>query len=198
MSTQNKNLAIVVGGGPAPGINGVISAVTIDAINRGLRVYGIEGGLTCLFDNPAFSELTINRVSRIAKLGGSILKTSRKPPPSLEKVVEFLKEKNIGYLVTIGGDGTLTIARNLQVVAGNQFLIGHVPKTIDNDIPLPDRHVSFGFETAREIGSGIVSTLLNDAHMTDRWYLAIAMGRTAGHLSLGIGISSGSNLNSNT
>jgi ATP-dependent phosphofructokinase / diphosphate-dependent phosphofructokinase len=199
MSDQ-KAVAIVVGGGPAPGINGVISAATIEAINRGHKVYGIHSGFKRLAegDLSCLMPLEIADVSRIGSEGGSILGTSRanpnKSPATLAKVVSLLRERNIGYLVSIGGDGTLSSARELSSLAGGELAVAHVPKTIDNDLPLPNDEVTFGFESARQQGSEIVETLMVDAKTTSRWYLTIAMGRKAGHLALGIGFSSGATL----
>jgi 6-phosphofructokinase 1 len=72
--------------------------------------------------------------------------------------------------------------------------VAHVPKTIDNDLPLPGGTPTFGFETARSEGTGLVSNLMTDAITTRRWYLVVAMGRSAGHLALGIGKAAGATL----
>src|SRR5439155_4507180 len=71
--------------------------------------------------------------------------------------------------------------------AGGSIRVAHVPKTIDNDLPLPGSTPTFGFETARQVGVGIVRNLAEDARTTQRWYLIVSMGRAAGHLALGIG-----------
>src|SRR5436190_454587 len=113
-----RRVALVVGGGPAPGINGVISAVTIEALNHGVEVFGIQDG---------FKGLVQGDVSAIRLL------------------------------------------------------------TIDNDLPLHASTPTFGFETARQVGTGIVRNLAEDARTTSRWYLIVSMGRAAGHLALGIG-----------
>ena len=197
---DKKNVAIIVGGGPAPGINGVISAATIEAINRGHKVYGIRYGFEKIMagDKSAAIELTIPQVSRIHSEGGSILLTSRANPmkseEALKNVIRVLQELNVGYLVTIGGDDTASSARAIAQAAGGTICVGHVPKTIDNDLPLPEKNSTFGFQTAREVGMEITETLLRDAQMTSRWYLAIAMGRKAGHLALGIGLPAGATL----
>lgn len=193
-------VGILVGGGPAPGINGVISAVTIEAINRGFEVLGIRDGFQhlCRNDSRCAEPLTIADVSTIHKEGGSVLGTSRanptKSPGDLDNVVACLSELGIGYLVSIGGDDTAHSARVVGERAGGGISVGHVPKTIDNDLPLPGMHTTFGFESAREVGTEIVETLMVDARTTGRWYLVIAMGRKAGHLALGIGMSAGATL----
>ena len=113
---MKKNIAIVVGGGPAPGINGVIAAAAIEGINRGYKVFGIHKGFERLIEEDAscLKELLISDVSRIQSEGGSVLGTSRANPTksaaSLQSVVRCLKQANIGYLVTIGGDDTASSA----------------------------------------------------------------------------------------
>lgn len=195
---MKKPLGILVSGGPAPGINGVISAATIEAINRGHKVYGIYEGFKNLIegDTSKVRELDIQAVSRIHSEGGSILRTSRanpkKSPEMMEGVVKSLKELGLGYLITIGGDDTASSAWAVSRAA--DIAVGHVPKTIDNDLPLPGLTSTFGFQSARERGTQIVETLMEDAKTTGRWYLVVAMGRKAGHLAQGIGISSGATL----
>jgi len=197
---EKKALAIVVGGGPAPGINGVISSVAINAINRGHRVLGVHKGFRNIMkgDRRNVDELNLANVSWIHARGGSILGTSRanptKDPEHLRNVVESLKALGVGYLVSIGGDDTAHSARIVAEVAGGEIAVGHVPKTIDNDLPLPGFDSTFGYQTARAAGTEIVETLMEDAKTTSRWYLVIAMGRKAGHLALGIGISSGATM----
>ncbi len=192
-----KTLGIVVGGGPAPGINGVIASATIEAINRGLRVLGFYDGFKWLAqgDPEHVEELTIDRVSRIHTEGGSILRTSRvnptKDPKALKTVVQTLKKLGVSYLLTIGGDDTAYTAAKVYEASGGAIAVVHVPKTIDNDLPLPDDMPTFGFETARHVGMLLVQNLMEDARTTQRWYLAITMGREAGHLALGIGKAAG-------
>ena len=194
---NKKAVGIVLAGGPAPGINGVISAATIEAINRGHRVFGIHRGFERIMmgDLSCVEELRIADVSRIHSEGGSVLETSRANPRAkpeyMAQVVAGLKECGIGYLVTIGGDGTAATAAALVAESRGEIQICHVPKTIDNDLPLPEKYSTFGFQTAREVGTDITETLMKDAATTRRFYLVVAQGRKAGHLALGIGISSG-------
>lgn len=186
-------MGILVGGGPAPGINGVISAATIEAVNGGLSVFGIYEGFKNLMEGRAdqVRPLDIDRVSRIHFDGGSILRTSRANPTKktehLDKVIETLRQFNIRYLLTIGGDDTAYSASMVQKRAGGEISVAHVPKTIDNDLPLPPSIPTFGFQTARHVGVGIVQNLMADAKTAPRWYIVVAMGRKAGHLALGIG-----------
>jgi 6-phosphofructokinase 1 len=185
-------LGILVGGGPAPGINGVIAAATIEARNRGIPVLGIMDGFRWLArgDTDHVEPLEIAAVSRIHFHGGSILRTARdnptKSPALLQNVVRSLEKLGIRWLLTIGGDDTVFTATRL-VEGGAPCSIVHVPKTIDNDLPLPGDVPTFGFETARHNGVSIVERIMEDAHTTSRWYLLVAMGRKTGHLALGIG-----------
>ena len=144
-----KTLGILVGGGPAPGINGVIAAATIEARNHGLRVLGLYDGYKWLVrgDTTHVRELEIAEVSRIHFEGGSILRTSRenpaKSPEALASVVGALRQLGVSYLVTIGGDDTAYAASRISAAVGPDIGVAHVPKTIDNDLPLPrgGRHV---------------------------------------------------------
>lgn len=197
---KRPRLAIVCGGGPAPGMNSVISSVTIEACNKGWEVFGVYDGFAHLhLGETAFTALTIDKVSRIHLEGGSVLRTSRFNPTHdkehLRKVVETLLAMEIQYLVTIGGDGTANVAAKIaayvQEEMGEALAVVHVPKTIDNDLPLPEGIPTFGFETARSLGAQIVTNLMTDAKTTGRWFFVVAMGRSAGHLALGIGKSAG-------
>jgi 6-phosphofructokinase len=138
-----ERLGILVGGGPAPGINSVISAVTIEAINSGLEVIGIYDGFEHLMKGRTdmVRQLTIPDVSRIHFDGGSILRTSRanptRTPEDLQNTVKALRELGIRYLVTIGGDDTAFSASEVVKAAGGTIMVAHVPKTIDNDCPYP-------------------------------------------------------------
>jgi 6-phosphofructokinase 1 len=202
-STAQKTIGIVVGGGPAPGLNGVIHAVTITAINSGYRVVGIMEGFKHLAaGKPQIVPLTIRDVSRIHLKGGTILKTSRANPTgskeTLRNTVNALRDARVTHLVSTGGDDTAfsayAVSRFAQEEMGIELQSVHVPKTIDNDLPLPEGIPTFGFETARQEGTEIIKNLMEDAQSTLRWYIVVAMGRKAGHLALGIGKSAGATL----
>lgn len=198
--STEKTLAIVAGGGPAPGINGVISAATIEAINHGLRVIGIYDGFKWLAggDTRHIRPLGIPDVSRIHLSGGSIIRTSRENPSKnkekLSNVLKALKELKVDYLITIGGDDTAFTASVIEREMRGGIWLAHVPKTIDNDLPLPGYASTFGFQTARHIGVSLVQNIMEDAQTTGRWYFVVTMGRKAGHLALGIGKASGATL----
>jgi 6-phosphofructokinase 1 len=193
-------LAVVVGGGPAPGINGVISAVTYEAIKQGLEVVGVHDGFKWLSkgDTGHTTNLGNGEISRIHLRGGSIIGTSRenptKSPEKMANTIKALTGLGIKYLVTIGGDDTAYTATRVEQEAGGRIAVCHVPKTIDNDLPLPHGVPTFGFETARSLGTQLVENLMEDARTAARWYFIIAMGRSAGHLALGMGMGAGATL----
>jgi 6-phosphofructokinase 1 len=116
------------------------------------------------------------------------------PDWMLHACMASLEKLGIGALVTIGGDDTAYSASRLAEAAGGRLRVAHVPKTIDNDLPLPGGLPTFGFETARSVGVELVNNLMADAMTTRRWYLVVAMGRSAGHLALGIGKAAGATL----
>jgi 6-phosphofructokinase 1 len=193
----HNKLAILVGGGPAPGINSVIGAATIRARLEGIEVLGVRDGFEWIMhgDIDHVMPLTIDTVSRIHFRGGSHLGIARanptKDPSLLENTVMSLLRLNVSQLITIGGDDTAFSAMNLERHAAGRIRVVHVPKTIDNDLDLPPHVDTFGYQSARHYGVEIVKNLMVDAKTTSRWYFVIAMGRKAGHLALGIGKSVG-------
>lgn len=197
---ERAKLGILVGGGPAPGINSAISAATIEALNSDLDVIGIYEGFEHLIEGQTdmVRPLAIADVSRIHFQGGSILRTSRANPTSrpehLTRVVETLRSIGISYLVTIGGDDTAFAAFAVAKAAEGSIRVAHIPKTIDNDLPLPGGMPTFGFETARHVGTQLVLNLMEDSRTTNRWIITVVMGRKAGHLALGIGKAAGATL----
>jgi 6-phosphofructokinase len=190
---KRGKMGILVGGGPAPGINGVIAAATIEGINQGFEVIGFRDGFKWLAqgDLQHYTKLTIDDVKGIHLRGGSILGTARTNPAkseaSMHNVLDVLKKLGVTALVTIGGDDTAFSASHVYARAGGSIRVAHVPKTIDNDLPLPGATPTFGFETARHHGVYILRNLAEDARTTSRWYIIVSMGRAAGHLALGIG-----------
>jgi 6-phosphofructokinase len=194
-----KTLGIVVGGGPAPGINAVIAAATIEARNHGVRVLGCYDGFRWLMvgDTTRVVELEIGDVSRIHFEGGSILRTSRANPTRMpdgpRRVAETLQVLGVNHLIAIGGDDTAFAAARIAN-AGSGLTVAHVPKTIDNDLPLPGDIVTFGFTTACDLGKDLVRNLMQDAVTTEKWFFVTVMGRHAGHLALGIGGAAGATL----
>jgi len=208
-------IGIIVGGGPAPGINGVIGAATINAINHGFIVKGIYDGFKALADDhfdPDIEavELEIPDVARIHFDGGSVLRTSRTSLLDTEllrstrraepdhnkvaKVLAHLRGMGVTHLVTIGGDDTALSARYLVQAAGGELPVVHVPKTIDNDLPLPGGLPTFGFNTARHYGAELVANLMEDSRTTVRWYFVVTMGRSAGFLAMEIAKAAGATM----
>jgi 6-phosphofructokinase len=198
--SERKNLAILVGGGPAPGINSVIGAATIRSNLDGVDVLGVRDGFEWIMhgDIEHVRLLGIDDVSRIHFRGGSHIGISRAnptlDPQHLENAVISLLRLNVSQLITIGGDDTAFSAMRLEQVSAGRIHVVHVPKTIDNDLDLPAQVDTFGFQTARHYGVEIVKNLMVDAKTTSRWYFVIAMGRKAGHLALGIGKAAGATL----
>jgi 6-phosphofructokinase len=204
-SSVQRKLAIVACGGPAPGINGVIGAATIQASLAGVEVVGIQGGFQWLMvgDTSHVVPLTVADTSWMQR-GGSCIGMSRanptRNPEHLQNVADALARLGVEMLVTIGGDDTAYTAHKLAGVAGPAggsgagLRVVHVPKTIDNDLDLPPEVTTFGYQTARGVGAELVRNLMVDAETTARWYFVVAMGRKAGHLALGIGKAAGATL----
>jgi ATP-dependent phosphofructokinase / diphosphate-dependent phosphofructokinase len=195
--SQNSKMAILVGGGPAPGINAVIGAATIRALLEGIDVIGIRDGFEWIMrgDIDHVVPLTVDAVSRIHFRGGSYIGIARanptKDPALLDRTIESLQRLKVSQLITIGGDDTAYSAMKLEERAAGRIRVVHVPKTIDNDLDLPPHVDTFGFQSARHYGVDIVKNLMVDAKTTSRWYFVVAMGRKAGHLALGIGKAAG-------
>jgi ATP-dependent phosphofructokinase / diphosphate-dependent phosphofructokinase len=200
MASQRPVVGILVGGGPAPGINSVISAVTIRSIVGGCEVLGLIDGFKWLMEGSTTQvrRLSIEEVSRLHFRGGSYLGTARANPTRntehLDHVLAALQRLGITRLVTIGGDDTAFSALRLEERSAGRLQVVHVPKTIDNDLDLPYGIPTFGFQTARHVGVEVVKNLMVDAHTTSRWYFVVTMGRKAGHLALGIGKAVGATL----
>jgi 6-phosphofructokinase 1 len=198
--SERSKLGILVGGGPAPGINSVIGAATIRAVLEGVDVVGIHDGFEWIMqgDVAHVEPLTIESVSRIHFRGGSHIGISRANPTTdpqlLENAVISLLRLNVLELITVGGDDTAYSAMKLEEKAEGRIRVVHVPKSIDNDLDLPPTVNTFGYRTARHLGVEILKNLMVDAKTTSRWYFVIAMGRKAGHLALGIGKAAGATL----
>ena len=186
-----KRLGILVGGGPAPGTNGVISAVAIEAIRVGIVPIGFTDGFDWLAQRYTDEqhELTIDEVSRIHLEGGVLLGTSRRDitesAESFDNTIAALSKLKIDALVCIGGDDMVRSAA--AIAARTSLKVVQVPKSIDNDIRMPLPMPTLGYETARHAGVGVMRSLMEDARTTGRWYLGVTIGRPTGHLALGIG-----------
>lgn len=185
------SIAILCGGGPAPGINTVISTVAKVFLKDGYRVLGVHEGYKTIFTaHPRFEEIDFEKADKISNQGGSALLMSRHKPKDNEFNNAFFKDYDIKLLVTIGGDDTASTAGRIsQYLREHDVPIQniHVPKTIDNDLPLPEGQPTFGYQTAKEEGVRIASTIYEDARTSGNWFIISAMGREAGHLAFGIG-----------
>ena len=186
-----KSIVILAGGGPAPGINTVVSTVAKTFLNDGFRVIGLHEGYKNLFKpNPRTVDIDFLYADQIMKMGGSALQMSRYKPKDEEFNVDFFVKNDVNLLVTIGGDDTASTANRISkfLMKNNVHVQNiHVPKTIDNDLPLPEGSPTFGYYSAKEAGVKILQTVYEDARTSGNWFVVSAMGREAGHLAFGMG-----------
>jgi len=187
---MKDSIVILAGGGPAPGINTVISTVAKTFLKDGYRVLGLHDGYKNLFrKEKEVEELDFMWADDIQKQGGSALRMSRYKPKNEEFNTDFFVENNIKLLVTIGGDDTASTANRIsKFLRENNVPIQniHVPKTIDNDLPLPDGNPTFGYYSAKDAAVHLVQTVYEDARTSGNWFVLSAMGREAGHLAFGM------------
>jgi 6-phosphofructokinase len=192
---MKKSIVILTGGGPAPGMNTVVGSIAKTFISNGYRVLGLHGGYKGLFSqSPEFTEMDFLLADSIFNRGGSFLVMSRYKPTKedFDKNfnLKFFIENNVKLLVTIGGDDTASTANRVAgfLVEHNHKISNiHVPKTIDNDLPLPLQRPTFGYESAKSEGARLATTIYEDARTSNNWFVVCAMGRSAGHLAFGIG-----------
>jgi len=188
---MQESIAIVCGGGPAPGINAVISSISRTFLKSNYKVIGIHKGYKGLFSSDrSIEEIDFKFADRIHNVGGSALQMSRYKPKDEEFDSSFFIDNNVKLLVTIGGDDTASTANRIsEFLKENNVSIQniHVPKTIDNDLPLPEGIPTFGYQSAKEEGVSIANTVYEDARTSGNWFVISAMGREAGHLAFGIG-----------
>lgn len=203
--TKIKRIAICTGGGDAPGLNAVIRAATIAALNRGWEVYGIRDGYNGLlmpeqFVDGGLVRLTREKVRGITHLGGTILGTTNRGNPlaypikRLDGTIEEIDRTDelvrafllhqIDALISIGGDGSMTIANAL---AKKGLWVVGVPKTIDND--LEGTVITFGFDTAVSFSTECLDRLHTTAASHRRVIVVEVMGRYAGWIALESGVS---------
>jgi ATP-dependent phosphofructokinase / diphosphate-dependent phosphofructokinase len=185
------SILILAGGGPAPGINTVVSSVSKVFLKEGYRVIGLHDGYRNLFtDNAKTVDIDFETADRIFSEGGSALRMTRYKPSDLEFKTDFFVKNNVKLLVTIGGDDTASTANRIsKFLTERKFPIQniHVPKTIDNDLPIPEGQPTFGYQSAKQEGVRIGTTVYEDARTSGNWFVVSAMGREAGHLAFGIG-----------
>ena len=200
-----KKIAITTGGGDAPGLNAVIRAAVKSAVGRGWEVYGIRDGFDSLLTPEDYPEGPLMRldskaVRGITHLGGTILGTTnrgnpmsypvKQPDGSVKEVdrgdelIEKLRGFGIDALISIGGDGSMAIAKALN---DRGMPIVGVPKTIDND--LDGTVVTFGFQTAVDFATDCIDRLHSTAESHRRIMVVEVMGRYAGWIALNAGVS---------
>lgn len=188
-------IAILTGGGPAPGMNTVVGSVAKTFLTNGFRVIGLHEGYKGLFTKePRMVEIDYLMADDIFNRGGSYLQMSRYKPNDKDFAenfnLDFFTANNIKLLVTIGGDDTASTANRIaRFLEEKKYKIAniHVPKTIDNDLPLPNGTPTFGYESAKDKGAVIGRAVYTDARTSGNWFILSAMGRSAGHLAFGIG-----------
>jgi len=204
MSQAIRRIAINTGGGDAPGLNAVIRAVVLSAVQRGWECLGIRDGYNGLLAPDTYPDggvvpLSRDSVRGITHLGGTILGTTNRGSPLAyptlghdgqwyerdrsDDLVAKLKEVAVDALVAIGGDGSLAIANAL--FHKGVRVVG-VPKTIDND--LAETVVTFGFDTAVSFAAECVDRLHSTAEAHDRVMVVEVMGRYAGWIALHAGV----------
>jgi 6-phosphofructokinase 1 len=187
-----KTIGVLTGGGDCPGLNAVIRAVVRSGIKYEYETIGIRNGWLGLIDGDV-EPLTDFSVSGILPKGGTILGTSRTNPlkkkEDFQKIKFNLKKFGIQALVVIGGDGTLSAARD---VAKEGIPLVGIPKTIDNDISGTD--MSFGFDTAVSIVTEAIDRLHTTAESHHRIMVVEVMGRNVGWIALISGIAGGADV----
>jgi len=200
---MTQKIAILTGGGDAPGLNAVIRAVVLAAREHyGWEVVGIREGFDGLLDDKPLIDLTNMDVHDLLARGGTILGAASRGNPFVRPVqqadgtiinedrsqeaLDKLKLHNIDALICAGGDGTMAIAYKLAQKGAH--IIG-VPKTIDNDLGETD--VTFGFDTAVNTATDALEKLRTTAESHHRIMVMEVMGRNAGWIALTSGIAGG-------
>ena len=192
---MKEAIAILTGGGPAPGMNTVVGSVAKTFLRKGYRVIGLHEGYTGLFNpSPRTVDIDYPMADGIFNQGGSFLQMSRFKPTDADFEnnfnLKFFTDNNVKLLVTVGGDDTASTANRIaKFLEAKKYPIAniHVPKTIDNDLPLPKGTPTFGYESAKDKGAVIARAVYVDARTSGNWFVLAAMGRSAGHLAFGIG-----------
>ena len=155
---MKEAIAILTGGGPAPGMNTVVGSVAKTFLRQGYRVIGLHEGYTGLFNpSPRTVDIDYPMADGIFNQGGSFLQMSRFKPKDSDFEnnfnLKFFTDNNIKLLVTVGGDDTASTANRIaKFLEAKKYPIAniHVPKTIDNDLPLPKGTPTFGYESAKD------------------------------------------------
>lgn len=186
-------VALVSSGGDAPGVNAFIRAFVRVAVSNSLEVIGVERGFLGLIEGN-FRQLTPRDVSGIINTGGSILKSSRCEPfktlEGLGRAVENLKSRKVGWLVAIGGDGSLRGAKEFSDLSGIPSTV--IASSIDNDIAGIDETI--GFDSAVNTAVEAIDKVRDTAVTYDRVFIVEVMGRHRGFLALDVALASGAEI----
>jgi 6-phosphofructokinase 1 len=184
-------VGMLTGGGDCPGLNAVIRAATRRLVDGGAEPVGVLRGWRGMIDG-LFRPLDLEAVSGILPRGGTILRTSRTNPFSVEGGVDAVRAsfEQLDGLIAIGGEDTLGVAARLHAEHG--LPVVGVPKTIDNDLAATDQ--TFGFDTAISIATDAIDRLHTTAESHDRVMVVEVMGRHAGWLAVASGIAGGADV----
>jgi len=184
-SKQNKRIALLTGGGDAPGLNGILEAASLTLLRKGYDLVGIQDGFEGVFEGRHI-KITEERVRGMHAEAGTLLGTSNKAGTKgrEEEFLEKFKKLEVDGLIVAGGDGTFA---GLSAFKKDIPIIG-VPKTIDNDLSGTD--ITFGYDTAVSVVAEAVDSLRATAHAHKRVIVVETMGRTAGWIALGGGLAS--------
>lgn len=198
-------LGILCGGAPVPGLNDVLAASVIYAVQLGWKVLGFHGGFNYLATSDLTTvlehtvELTTDYVAPYTAKGGSFLTTDRFDPSKdgkyIDHVLQNLSQLHVRYLLVIGGNNKIMCVRNIaQKVDPSQLQVISIPKTIDNDIAIPKYVSTFGFHSARAFATKLVINLVEDCRSAPRWFVVELMGKQTGHLALSVANAAGAHL----
>ena len=188
-----KKIGILTSGGDCAGLNAVIRAATLRAVNEyNWKVFGIRDGTLGLLSSPMnIIELTPSHFDgNLMRMGGTFLGTNNKGNPSEEKVISSFKKLGLDALIGIGGDGSMKILQQLTKKGGINFV--GIPKTIDNDVK--DNEFSIGYDTAVNVATNALDMLQPTAASHRRAMILEVMGRDAGHIALNSGIAGGADV----
>ncbi len=188
-----KKIGILTSGGDCGGLNAVVRAATLRAVNKyKWQVFGIKDGTLGLLEKPLnIIELTPSHFNgNLMRMGGTFLGTNSKGNPSEDKIIAGFKELGLDALIGIGGDGSMKILQKLTKKGGIKFV--GIPKTIDNDVM--HNELSIGYDTAVDVATNALDMLQPTAASHNRAMILEVMGRDAGHIALNAGIAGGADI----
>ena len=194
---MSKKIGILTSGGDCAGLNTVIRAVTLRAVNKyNWQVYGIKDGTLGLMTNPLnIVELKPKDFDgHLMRMGGTFLGSNNKGNPFnsdiSDQIIDGFKKTKLDALIGIGGDGSMKILQALTKKGGINFV--GIPKTIDNDVK--ENELSIGYDTAVDTATNALDMLQPTAASHRRAMILEVMGRDAGHIALNAGIAGGADV----